>query len=441
MAKKGLTSKGVEAARHPTGNGRPITKSDFDGLHLQVASGGTKSWLYRFTLNGRSREMGLGPLGEAPLGLSLAAAREAARAAKALKMAGIDPIEHREAKRNAAAANKEAERLSTFRSVAEGLLETKEAGWKNAKHKQQWRNTLQTYVYPIIGDLPVADVSMDHVLRVLKPIWSQKPETASRVRGRIERVLSVAKTLHLRSGENPATWRGNLENVLPKPTSIQGKLPEHHPALPWAQMPQFFAELASRDSIDAIALKVCILTASRTSEVLEMRWRELELEKKLWTVPSLRMKSKRDHRQPLSDETISLLKQLRPLARAQDSFVFPGKRTGKSLSQMALLMLLRRMNPQRTDGSFRWSDGQSGNPVTVHGMRSTFRDWAGEVTGFPTDVIESQLAHKLRDKTEAAYARGDLLAKRAELVAAWAIYCRSKHSDRQASGDCQHNVW
>ncbi len=426
MAKKGLTSKSVEAARHPTGNGRPITKSDFDGLHLQVASGGTKSWLYRFTLNGRSREMGLGPVGEAPLGLSLAAAREAARAAKALKVAGIDPIEHREVQRNIASVKKETDRLNTFRSVAEGLLETKEAGWKNAKHKQQWRNTLQTYAYPIIGDLPVAEVSMDHVLRVLKPIWSQKPETASRVRGRIERVLSVAKTLQLRSGENPATWRGNLENVLPKPTSIQGKLPKHHPALPWAQMPQFYDELASRNSLDAIALQICILTASRTSEVLEMRWRELDREKNLWLVPALRMKGKREHRQSLSVETMKLLDGLRPLKLSDDSCVFPGKRAGKCLSQMALLMLLRRMNPQRADGTHRWIDSQTGKAITVHGMRSTFRDWAGETTAFPTDVIEAQLAHMVRDKTQAAYARGDLLAKRAALVASWAEFCMAK---------------
>ena len=429
MAKNGLSAKRVEALRHPTGTGRPITIADGGGLHLQIANGGTKSWLYRFTLNGKSREMGLGPLGDAPMGLSLSDAREAVRAAKALKAGGIDPIEHRDMLRNSAAEKKHSDQLNTFRCVADEMLKTKESGWKNAKHKQQWRNTLETYAYPILGDTPVSKISVDHVLRVLKPIWSEKPGTASRVRGRIESVLSVAKTLKLRDGENPATWRGNLEHVLPKPTSIQGKLPGNHPALPWVQMPAFYQELAHRNSIDATALQICVLTAGRTGEVLGMRWRELDLEKKLWIVPALRMKGKREHRQPLSDETIRLLKQLLPLARDQDSFVFPGKRIGKSLSQMAMLMLMRRMNQQQEDGSYRWVDGQTGKPITVHGMRSTFRDWAGEGTGFPTDVIEAQLAHKLRDKTEAAYARGDLLAKRAKLVADWAAYCRSQHSD------------
>jgi integrase len=367
--------------------------------------------------------MGLGPVGQRPLGLSLAEAREATQAAKSLKATGIDPIEHREKVRVAATEKIQFGKLNTFRSVADSMLESKEAGWKNAKHKQQWRNTLQTYVHPIIGDLPVSEVSVEQVLRILKPIWTLKPETASRVRGRIESVLSVAKTLKLRDGENPASWRGNLEHLLPKPTSIQGKLPGHHPALPWAQMPQFYKELASRNSIDSIALQISILTASRTGEVLGMRWRELDLEKKLWIVPASRMKGKREHSQPLSDETIFLLKQLLPLANGPDSFVFPGKRTGKGLSQMAMLMLLRRMNPQQTDGSYLWIDGQSGKHITVHGMRSTFRDWGGEKTSFGADVLEAQLAHKVRDKSEAAYKRGLFLEKRAEVMAAWGAYC------------------
>ena len=423
MAERISTVKGVNAARHPTGTGRPVTKSCGEGLYLQIASGGTKSWLFKYRLNGKDRELGLGAFGDTPPALGLAGARDAARSAKALVKSGIDPKERRDTQRNAAAQKNQTDKLHTFRSVAEFALGSKEAGWKNAKHKQQWHNTLQTYVYPIIGDMPVSEVLVEQVLRILKPIWNQKPETASRVRGRIESVLSVAKTLKLRDGENPATWRGNLANLLPKPTSIQGKLPGHHPALPWPQMPLFYKELASRNSIDSIALQISILTASRTGEVLGMRWRELDLEKKLWIVPALRMKGKRDHLQPLSDETIVLLKQLLPLANGPDSFVFPGKRAGKSVSQMAMLMLLRRMNPQQADGSYRWIDSQMGKAITVHGMRSSFRDWGGENTSFGTDVLEAQLAHKVRDKTEAAYNRGLFLQKRSELLAAWATFC------------------
>jgi integrase len=336
---------------------------------------------------------------------------------------GIDPIEDRSRRRAAAQAQKERDAEHSFRRVAEELLQAKASGWRNDKHKQQWHNTLATYVFPKFGDVPVCEVTVDHVLSALRPIWTLKPETASRTRGRIEKVLAVAKTLRLREGENPAAWRGNLENLLPNPASIQGKLRGHHPALPWDQAPSFYKALIERGGMDAIALRLCMLTAARTGEILGMRWGELDFDQRVWTVPAVRMKGGREHRQPLSSAATALLATLEPAGDGPQSFVFPGQRTGKSLSGMSLAMLLRRMNRKAAGQEHRWIDYQTGKPITVHGMRSTFRDWAGETTGHSVAVIEAQLAHKLRNKTEAAYARGDLLSKRAALMEAWAEYC------------------
>jgi len=418
-----LTAKAVAAAKHPGTPARPIRMGDGGGLYLQIAPSGSKSWLFRFTLAGKAREMGLGPVGEPPKGVTLAAARLAAAEARGLLRRGVDPIEHRAAELRRSEAERAKAAANTFRSVAENMIGAREAGWRNAKHRQQWRNTLATYAYPIIGDMPVSEIGTEDVMRVLRPIWTKKPETASRLRGRIERVLAYAKAMKLREGENPAVWRGHLSEALPSPRRIEGKAPGHHPALPWQEAPLFMADLRGRDAMAARALEFAILTAARTSEVLGARWREMDLDAAVWTVPAERMKAKREHRVPLSDAALAVLRAVLPLSTGPDSFVFPGKRRGHGLSQMALLMLLRRMNPQGEDKPARWRDARTGEPITAHGFRSTFRDWCGEASHHPADLAEAALAHVNKDKTEAAYARGDLFAKRAVLMADWAAFC------------------
>lgn len=425
MAKagRGFTARAVTAAKHPGTPARPIRMGDGGGLYLQIAVSGSKSWLFRFTLSGKAREMGLGPVGKPPKGVTLAAARLAAASAGGLLRQGIDPIAHRAAAQRRHEADRAKAAANTFRSVAEDMIRAREAGWKNAKHRQQWRNTLATYAYPVVGDMPVSEVSIENVLDVLRPIWIEKPETASRLRGRIERVLAYAKAVKLREGENPAVWRGHLSEVLASPRRIEGKAPGHHPALPWQEVSLFMADLRKRDTMAAYALQFCILTAARTAEVLGARWREINLDAAVWTVPADRMKATREHRVPLSPGALAVLRAVMPFSEGRDSFVLPGKQRGSGLSQMALLMLLRRMNPALKNAPIRWRDAHTGAPITTHGFRSSFRDWCGEASHHPTDLAEAALAHINRDKTEAAYARGDLFAKRAALMADWDDFC------------------
>lgn len=422
MAKTGstLTAKAVAAAKHPGEPARPIRKGDGGGLYLQIAPGGSKSWLFRFTLAGKAREMGLGGAGEPPAGLSLAAAREAAAKARGLLRERHDPINHRDVEQRRKAAELAAVAVNTFKAVAETMIDAREKGWRNDKHRQQWRNTLATYAYPVMGGLPVARITTEDVLNVLRPIWSEKPETASRVRGRIERVLAYAKAMKLREGENPAVWRGHLSEALPSPRRIAGKAPGHHAALPWQQAPLFVAELRQRPAPAARALEFAILTAARTGEVLGARWREIDLDAGVWLVPAERMKARREHRVPLSSAAKAVLGTMLPLKTGSEDFVFPGRRRGEGLSQMALLMLLRRMNPATPDTPARWQDATTRETITAHGFRSTFRDWCGEATAHPSALAEAALAHMNKDKVEAAYARGDLFAKRAVLMGDWA---------------------
>ena len=425
MARAGgtLTAKAVAAAKHPGTTERPIRKGDGGGLYLQVARGGTKSWLFRYTLAGRAREMGMGSAGEPPAGVSLASARDAAAAARGLLRDGCDPIQHREAEQERRVAEQAKAAAHTFKVVAETMMDSREKGWRNEKHRQQWRNTLATYAYPVFGKRPVSGITTDDVLKVLRPIWNEKPETASRVRGRIERVLAYAKAMKLREGENPAVWRGHLSEALASPRRIAGKTPGHHAALPWQQAPLFMVALRQRTAPAARALELAILTAARASEVLGARWREIDLDAGLWTVPAERMKATREHRVPLSPAAIAVLRAVQPLFTGADSHVFPGRRRGDGLSQMALLMLLRRMNPATVDQPAPWRDASTGEAITAHGFRSTFRDWCGEASGHATDLAEAALAHVIRDKTEAAYARGDLYAKRTILMGDWADFC------------------
>jgi integrase len=425
MARAGgkLTARAVATARYPGSPARPVRIGDGGGLYLQISPTQTKSWLFRFTLAGKAREMGLGPVGEPPRGVSLAAARAAAAEAHGLLRQGLDPIEHRAQARHRAAADRAKAATHTFRAVAEDMIAAREAGWRNAKHRWQWRSSLAAHAYPVIGHMPVAEVGTDDVLRVLRPIWTEKPETASRLRGRIERVLAYAKARGLREGENPAVWRGHLSEALASPRRIEGKTPGHQPALPWREVPAFMAELRGRDAIAARALEFAILTAARTGEVLGALWREIDLEGRVWTVPAVRMKTKREHRVPLSEAGLAVLHAVRPLSTGPDSFVFPGQERGRPLSPMAMLMLLRRMDPRGEGQPPRWRDARTGAPIVVHGFRSSFRDWAGEASAHPTDLAEAALAHMLPNKVEAAYARGDLFDKRAVLMNDWAAYC------------------
>lgn len=392
---------------------KPGMYGDGGGLWLQVAkrtakSAGagdvTKSWLFRYMLAGKARYMGLGDINT----FSLAEARERARRARQLLADGIDPIEAKQGKKAAERAE-DAKRV-TFWEAAEKYIAAHRAGWKNEKHADQWKNTLDTYAKPILGDLHVAAVETGHIIKVLEPIWTTKAETASRVRGRMELVLDWATARGFRSGDNPARWRGHLDKLLPARAKV-AKV-QHQPALPYTDLPAFMSELRDMDSISARALEFTILNASRTGEVIGAKWSEIDLAAKVWTIPPARMKASREHRVPLSERAVKILDALP--REVESEFVFPGARKGRGLSNMAMLELLRGMR-----------DG-----ITVHGMRSSFRDWAGEATNFPRDLAEAALAHVLSDKTEAAYRRGDALEKRRKLMIAWAGYCAQKPADK-----------
>lgn len=386
-------------------NAKPGMHADGGGLYLHVGKAGNASWIFRFQLNKRRREMGLGALSS----LSAVEARAKAAELKAMVGRGIDPLETRQADREdeaqAQAAEKEEQTLNaaTFRAATERHLALKESGWRNVKHRQQWQNTLTTYAYPQIGDLPVRDITTQHVLKVLEPIWSTKPETASRVRMRIEAVLNSAKALGWRTGENPALWRGNLDAVLPPRSKVRAV--KHHPALPWSEIAAFMAQLRKRDGFAARALEFAILTAARSGEARKAKWSEIDLDRQLWIVPAVRMKAKREHRVPLSGAALALLSQA-PRFEGCD-LLFPGTRM-QPLSDMSLSAVLKRMGMA---------------DITVHGFRSTFRDWAAEHTVHGSDIVEMALAHTISSKTEAAYRRGDLLAKRRSLMEDWAGWC------------------
>lgn len=374
---------------------------DGGGLYLQVteSTNGTlhRSWLYRFNMSGRERQMGLGSLET----VSLADARDKAVEARKLVKDGKDPITEKRAARAALAL--EAAKAMTFDQCREAYIQSHRAAWKNIKHASQWTSTLETYVSPIMGKAPVQSIDTALLMKVLEPIWATIPETAGRVRGRIEAVLDWAKARGFRDGENPARWRGHLDKLLPSRSKI--RVVKHHAALPYVEVPAFMASLRMRDVVAARALEFAILTAARTGEVIGARWSEIDPAGEMWTVPGERMKAGRDHRVPLSDASLTILTAMEKIKTGE--FIFPGERRSM-LSNMALLMLLRRMN--RAD-------------LTAHGFRATFRTWAGERTDFPREVIEAALAHIVGDETERAYQRGDLFEKRRQLMTAWAAYC------------------
>lgn len=383
-------------------NAKPGRHADGGGLHLLVKETGARSWVYRFMLKGKSRDIGLGAAGQG--GISLADARTARDALRLKVKAGIDPLEERQREATEALAAAQAAAIAgmTFKAVAEAYIGANETSWRNDKHRQQWRNTLASYVYPVMGELPVAEIGTAHVLKILEPIWQDKPETASRIRGRIETVLDAAKARGYREGENPARWRGHIAQILPPRSRLTRG---HHKAMPYEAIPAFMGQLREREAMAALALEFVILTATRTSEVLGATWDEVDLDKAIWTVPASRMKAGKEHRIPLSPRAVEILEAVKPLGKAS---LFPADKGGK-LSTMAMSMLLRRMKLE----------------CTVHGFRSGFRDWAAECTGYAHEVCEMALAHVIGNKSEAAYRRGDLFDKRRRLMADWATYCAS----------------
>jgi integrase len=400
---------------------KPGMHPDGGGLYLQVTSGKqegqrNKSWLFRFALAGRERQMGLGPLNTIGLG----EARAKAEHCRKLLREGRDPIEARAADRAAQQAINV--KSVTFDWCATAYMKAHESGWRNAKHRQQWHNTLATYACPIIGKLPVQDVNTGLVMQILQPIWTEKSETASRLRGRIETILDWARVNGHRTGENPARWQGHLNHLLPARTKVHKV--KNHPALPWEQLPQFMVELRQQEGLAAKALEFTILTAARSGESRGLPWEgEINAADKVWTEPSLSMKREREHRVPLTAPALAVIEYMRSVR--QNDYVFPGDKADEPLSDMALTEVIRRMNEARKKANLPpWIDPKQGNrKVVPHGFRSSFRDWVDEATSFPDWLAEAALAHAKGDKVAAAYKRGDALAKRRELMDAWASYC------------------
>jgi integrase len=390
-----LSSLAVERAKAPG------YVHDGGGLYLQVTATGGKSWAYRFSLGGRRRDMGLGPYPA----VSLAAARKAASEARSLVKAGQDPIAARDAHR--ARQRLENARGLTFDQAAKQFLDGHEGTWRNEKHRQQWRNTLDTYASPIIGATSVADLSTADVTRVLDPIWKTRPETASRLRARIERILDWAKVRGYRAGENPARWRGHLDSVYP--ARSEARPVAHHAAIAIDDLPATYAALCQSAGTAALALRFLILTAARAGEVTGATWAEIDLQERIWTIPASRMKAGREHRVPLSSEAVAILTARR--ATMLGDLVFPSWRNGRPLASSSLLTALR----------------VAGRSATVHGLRSTFRDWTAERTDTPRDVAEMALAHTIENKAEAAYRRGELMTKRAVLMQRWATFTTTPH--------------
>lgn len=384
-----LTEKAIQSVKKA---GR---LSDGGGLYLRVNSSNAKSWSFMWNYAGKRKELGLG----AYPAITLADARRKAVLCREAVANGNDPNPN---------ASKQAE--PTFSECSTFFLDTMEQQWSNKKHRQQWRNTLEQYCKPF-NNKRVSQVSLEDVLGVLTKIWKEKPETASRLRGRIERILNYAKVRGWRRDENPAAWRGNLDNVLPKPVKLSRG---HHPSLPYTELPTFMERLRKREALAARALELAILTGCRTGEVLNAEWSEFDFEEKVWNIPAIRMKNKKkQHRVPLIDATIDILKPLNEIQLNQ--FVFPGQKPNQPLSEMAMEMQMRRLNAK---------------PFTVHGFRATFKDWCSDETSFQWEIVEGSLSHKVGNATAQAYRRTDALEKRRQVLQAWASYCDGDKSDK-----------
>lgn len=400
------------------GDLKPGLYGDGGGLYLQVSDFKTKAWVFRFMMAGRARKMGLGDFDL----VSLKEARKKRDAAYSLVVDGVDPIDDRQTRKAAQIA--ESTKALTFKECAEGYIAAHKAGWKSAKHAGQWEATLATYAYPVIGSLPVQMIETAHVMKILtqkvgeekQEFWTGKTETASRVRGRIEKVLDRAKALKLRNGENPAAWRGHLDQLLPAKSQVSPV--ENHPALPYAELPEFMAKLRAKEGVSARALEFTILTVARTGDTIGATRQEINKAEKLWTVPAGRVKGKRgarkrDHVVPLTDQALAALDSV----PAEGSFIFPGGKEGAGLSNAAMSELLKGM-------------GYAPDYATVHGFRSTFKDWAGDLTAYPNEMSEIAMAHTVDDKVEAAYRRSDMRERRRRMMADWAAYCESPVSTK-----------
>jgi len=405
--------KGVKLGAHTTKRLIPVELGrlkepnmypDGKGLYFRIGPTGSKSWIFRFRAGDKRHGMGLGAYPD----VSLAEARKKAEECRKLRASGVNPIEARNADKAAQRQAEEARiiaeaRKTTFEECAKAYISAHRTAWRNAKHAYQWPATLQAYVFPVFGGLPVEAIDTPLVMKALEPIWIEKAETASRVRGRVERVLDYARAQGLRSGENPARWRGHLEQLLPSHGKFQKV--KHHAALPYEQMAPFMDALLAEQAISARALEFLILTATRTGEVIGATWSEFDLAGKIWTIPGERMKAGVIHRVPLSKAAVSIIEAMK--AVREGDYVFPGRSANTPLSSMAMLKFLGRMG--RGD-------------LTVHGFRSTFKDWASEQTSFPNELSEMALAHTIENKVESAYRRGDLLERRREMMEAWAAF-------------------
>ena len=398
---KELSAVEVRKIAHPgTGGNRNVAVGGVDGLHLQVTPTGARSWLLRVTIKGKRCQIGLGPFPD----VTLSQARERAREVKDQIWRGIDPLAEK--------------RRMTFSQAMEKTLLSRMAEFRNEKHKKQWRSTLDTYAVPVLGQLSVSDIDVSDVLRVLEPIWATKTETASRLRGRIEAVLSWATVGGHRAGDNPARWRGNLDAVLPKPGKI-AKV-RHNPALSLTDAADWFADLRKRDGMATRALEFLAITAARSGEVRGATWDEIDIETGIWIIPADRMKAGKEHRVPLTQQAVALLQAL-PSMQGTD-YVFPAARGG-ALSDMALSACMRRINNARAGG---YLDQRSGHRAVPHGLRSTFRDWAAERTDYPREMAEIALAHNMGGTVERAYRHSDMLEKRRGMMVAWGEFLGGK---------------
>ena len=396
MPKKAIELKPVEVGRLKQPGRHAV--GGVAGLHLYIKSSLQRSWVLRVLVGGLRKDIGLGGFPD----VTLAGAKDAARRARDQILLGVDPVEQRKQARALLMA--EHATAKTFSQCTTAFIDAKGDEWRNPKHRQQWENTLKTYADPFIGDLLVRDISLAHVLEVLEPIWKTKTETATRVRGRVEAVLDWATVRGYRTGDNPARWKGHLEQMLPKPSKVSKVV--HHVAVPVDGVAEFVAAVRKVDGMGARALEFAILTACRSGEVRGALWSEINLDEKLWVIPGERMKAKAEHRVPLSKQAMKLLASM---PRMEGSDVIFHNTKGRPLSDMTLSAVMRRMEVD----------------AVPHGFRSTFRDWAAERTNFPRELAEMALAHTIENKVEAAYRRGDLLPKRMQMMEAWATFCET----------------
>jgi len=392
MIKNKLTARGVETKKIPG------YYSDGGNLYLRVSRNLTKTWAFYYKKEGKRTEMGLGSISD----MTLEQARDKAESLRKQLKSGIAPLIERQ--RQANEEKTQRAKLMTFQQCADAYINAHRAGWKNPKHIQQWQNTLSQYAFPVFGDLDVKSIDTALITKCLEPIWLTKNETAGRVRGRIESILDWATVHEYREGVNPARWRGHLDKLLAKQSKVQKT--EHHNALSYLEINAFIDNLHKQNGIAAKCLEFTILTAARTGETIGATWDEIDLDAKTWTIPAVRMKAEREHRVPLSSDALAILTNMSAIRL--NNYVFPS--TKKGLSNMAMLAVLKRMD--RAD-------------ITVHGFRSTFRDWAAESTAYPGEVVEMALAHAIKNLTEAAYRRGDLLEKRSRLMEEWSRYCKT----------------